>query len=311
MADFSKDSFQVPACAKQAEGIKACAPRWGMGSSTRDQAQKVYISKSHSADVIGIDSPGPVYQLSGRTPGPKFGFGTNKRAGLENPNSYPPTSNDLLQIDQPLPDKYKHPRMGNAKFGTSLRTAAVNAPGLDGFAPGGISPGPAQYTANFGSANRMPPAFTIENGRVQVRRATRTAGVHTARGGGRPAERAKTELAEVFVRQGAAFQEQTGSSVHGAAGWRSRRKFALEVPKVCKPRRDVEIGLQHTRPAGAAGTGFAARGFGAKEGPRARGNTREDTATERHLEIYGDLIKRFFLFVTTVLVYDLLYMKTR
>eukprot|EP00392_Amoebophrya_sp_AT5.2_P000297 g297.t1 len=130
-------------------------------SSLSGMRTAVYISKSHSVDVLGIDSPGPVYGLSGATPGPKFGFGTNKRAGLENPNSYPPTSNDLLHIEQPLPDKYKHKRAGNAKIGTSLRTAQVNAPGLDGYAPGMLSPGPAQYTANFGSANRMPPAFTM------------------------------------------------------------------------------------------------------------------------------------------------------
>mmetsp|Transcript_17254 Transcript_17254/g.42808 ORF Transcript_17254/g.42808 Transcript_17254/m.42808 type:complete len:292 (+) Transcript_17254:51-926(+) len=161
MAEVAKDSFAISSVAKQHEGLRGSAPKWGFGSSVREQAQKVYISKSHSVDVLGIDSPGPVYGLSGATPGPKFGFGTNKRAGLENPNSYPPTSNDLLHIEQPLPDKYKHKRAGNAKIGTSLRTAQVNAPGLDGYAPGMLSPGPAQYTANFGSANRMPPAFTM------------------------------------------------------------------------------------------------------------------------------------------------------
>ncbi|CAD7970754.1 unnamed protein product [Amoebophrya sp. A25] len=161
MAEFAKDSFDVPSCAKQPEGLKKSAPKWGFGTSKRSQAQKVYISKSHSADVLGMDSPGPLYEYS-KDSTKCYAFGRAPRPGLNADSaSYPPTSNDLLQIHQPLPDEYKHCKAARTKFGTSLRAAAVNAPGLEGYGPGGISPGPAHYTSNFGSANKMPPSYTM------------------------------------------------------------------------------------------------------------------------------------------------------
>ena len=166
MADFSADSFVINSCAKQHEGMKSSAPRWGMGTASRDQVKKVYISETHTQDILGTHSPGPVYEPANKTPGPKWGFAKSSRFDYGSkvgggPRSYPATSNDLLQIPLPGADSYKHDRAGRPKFGTALRTAPVNAPGLDGFAPGTESPGPAQYTANFYAANKAPPKYTM------------------------------------------------------------------------------------------------------------------------------------------------------
>ena len=74
MADYSADSFNVSSCAKQQEGMKSSAPAWGMGTATRDQVKKVYLSEVHTQDILGTHSPGPVYEPPNKTPGPRWRF---------------------------------------------------------------------------------------------------------------------------------------------------------------------------------------------------------------------------------------------
>lgn len=58
--DFRPDSFDISSCQKQHEGMKNSAPRWGFGSASRHQARNVFISESHTQDIKGKHSPGPV-----------------------------------------------------------------------------------------------------------------------------------------------------------------------------------------------------------------------------------------------------------
>lgn len=158
--DFAESSFQVPSCHTQYEGLKKSMPAWGFGTGTRAQAKKVFISETHTQDIKGTHSPGPVYSVDPNTPGPYWRFGKCPRASMSL-NRYPPTSNDLLGVEMPESTEYKHKKPGQVKFGTSLRDAMTNAPGFKGYPPGLVSPGPTQYTPNFYSANYQPPQFSM------------------------------------------------------------------------------------------------------------------------------------------------------
>jgi hypothetical protein len=78
----------VPAIGPQVNGAIASAPRFGFGKSTRDVAQKVFISQEHADKLASPDSPGPVYLLQ-KSIGPQsngairtepvYGFGTSNR----------------------------------------------------------------------------------------------------------------------------------------------------------------------------------------------------------------------------------------
>merc|ERR1712154_437745 len=89
-----------------------------------------------------------------------MGFGTDPKKPLAG-KQYPPTSNDLWKRPMPSSTEYKHSRNKQIPFGSSARTAPVNAPGLEGFSVGGISPGPTGYTPNFFAANKDAPKYTM------------------------------------------------------------------------------------------------------------------------------------------------------
>lgn len=77
------------AVGQQFSSTKTSAPMPGMGTSNRDQMQKVYISAEHEKSSTGNCSPGPCsyavpdgngkQTLSRWVSGPRFGFGSSKR----------------------------------------------------------------------------------------------------------------------------------------------------------------------------------------------------------------------------------------
>ena len=80
----------VPAIGPQVSGALASAPRYGFGSSNRDDMAKVYISSEHEKVSGGRDAPGPgAYKVKSLTGNPvvaghqrtgsRWGFGTGKR----------------------------------------------------------------------------------------------------------------------------------------------------------------------------------------------------------------------------------------
>ena len=78
----------VPAIGPQVNGSIPSAPLYGFGKSTREVAQKVFISQEHADKVAAPYSPGPIYlqkasigpQVNGAIESaPKYGFGTSNR----------------------------------------------------------------------------------------------------------------------------------------------------------------------------------------------------------------------------------------
>jgi len=155
MATLSKDSYDIKACAPQAESMKRSMPFWALGKETRQKGKNVYISEKHSADVIGRDSPGPVYNPSQESKSSKFSFGTGPArtrhlGGMrtrEGVPKYPEPSTDLIgSIFDAQEQKFTKPR--NAVFGTENREAEKNCPGLETFPEGKNSPGPQVYAVD-------------------------------------------------------------------------------------------------------------------------------------------------------------------
>jgi hypothetical protein len=54
------DYNQSVACGKQTLSMKKTLPLYSFGSSNRDQAGKVYVSREHEKSQKGSSSPGPV-----------------------------------------------------------------------------------------------------------------------------------------------------------------------------------------------------------------------------------------------------------
>jgi len=149
--------------------MKSSAPAWGFGTQTRGQFRKVFISSSHPQDLLGCDSPGPLYTPEASENAKKLkpvqthAFAKAPRA--QHKTAYPAPSNDLLGKSLPDCSAYKQSWRGRPQFGKSDRTAPVNAPDLEGFDVGGVSPGPAFYTSK-----RLihAPSFTMRaRGRPQ------------------------------------------------------------------------------------------------------------------------------------------------
>ena len=80
----------TPGVGNQIASTKESAPRFGFGTSNREHAEKVYISKDHEASTGGRDAPGPgqypVKPMTGNTiaeskkrTSQAWGFGTSAR----------------------------------------------------------------------------------------------------------------------------------------------------------------------------------------------------------------------------------------
>jgi len=169
--EAAQQSLFFPSTGPQAESVKPSEPRWSIPKASRECDHKVFISKKHPQDLLGKDSPGPVYVPRRQRSLPSWGFGTAiarpKPAGAK----YPESSNNLLGT---IPDGQVF------KYGSKTATistcprfgSGVNQPDYDGFEPGKISPGPQRYSPSKAStyshrlswspeADQIPPKYTM------------------------------------------------------------------------------------------------------------------------------------------------------
>lgn len=115
-----------------------------MPKASRDTEKKVFISKKHPQDLLGNDSPGPLYIPKRQRNLPSWGFGTAPARPPPAGQKYPESSNNLIGT---MPDGqvFKYGSK-SATIGTCPRFGAgYNQPDYDGFPPGEISPGPQRY----------------------------------------------------------------------------------------------------------------------------------------------------------------------
>ena len=114
----------------QTEGAYASQPSYGMGSSTRDNVKKVYISEHHSNTAFqGVNSPGPSAYFS------PVGVGKQVSAKYESPPTWLFGTLDRFkdpnisrQAKMPGPDAYNSP----SGFGAQIEGTRHSAP-LPGF----------------------------------------------------------------------------------------------------------------------------------------------------------------------------------
>jgi len=169
--EAAQETIFFPACGTQAEGMKASEPTWSMPKASRDTEKKVYISKKHPQDSLGRDSPGPVYLVKRQKSLPSWGFGTAAQRPAPALAKFPESSNNLLGT-MPDSQKFKY-ACRTASIGVCPRFGAPsNAPDLDGFPPGAISPGPQRYSPPPDSTychrmswapkgDQIPPRYSI------------------------------------------------------------------------------------------------------------------------------------------------------
>jgi len=165
----ASETLFFPSCGRQAEAMKASEPMWSLGKASRDAEKKVFISNKHPQDMLGKDSPGPVYIPKRQRHLPSWGFGTAAARPAVAAAKYPDTSNDLLGA---LPDSqvFKYTNR-SASVGRSARNAPVNSPEFEGYPAGAISPGPQRYRPDKAppahrfswapGADNIPPKYSI------------------------------------------------------------------------------------------------------------------------------------------------------
>jgi len=142
--EAAQESMFFPATGKQPESVKPSAPIWSIPTASKDSERKVYISEKHKQDVVGRDSPGPVYIPRRQRSLPSWQFGTALARPPLSMNKYPSSSNDLMGT---LPDGqvFKYESL-TAAIGTCPRFGkGVNSPDYCGFEVGKVSPGPQRY----------------------------------------------------------------------------------------------------------------------------------------------------------------------
>ena len=146
----------------QVSSAHESSPSFGFGSSTREQAAKVFLSSEHAKLASTSFSPGPaVYMLrstigtqpDGRiTSAPQWAFGTSDRfralngAAFPGPGAYAQRTSMGAQIDGVQPSQ---PIYG---FGSSTRDGVkkvyLSEQHSSSLFTGANSPGPATYTLN-------------------------------------------------------------------------------------------------------------------------------------------------------------------
>jgi len=172
----ARESLDFPSLGKQAEGMKRTNPLWTLPKAGRDDVKKVFISKKMPQDLLGRGSPGAIYEPKRVRTTPSWTFGVADRPG-PGKAKYPESSNDLTQVTpDSQPFKYGDPTA--ATIGTCPRDVVTNAPDLNGFPVGRISPGPMRYNvANCPPATRLqhapgcdqvPPKWSIGH-RTKIR----------------------------------------------------------------------------------------------------------------------------------------------
>jgi len=165
----ANESIFFPSCGPQAEATKRSLPVWTLPKAGRDDVKKVFISKKHPQDLLGKDSPGHVYEPKRQKSLPKWGFGTSDARPPMAPAKYPETSNDLTctMVDS---QQFKYGSR-TAAIGNCPRDVITNAPDLQGFPVGAVSPGPARYSidkcppgvrlAHAPDGDKIPPSYTM------------------------------------------------------------------------------------------------------------------------------------------------------
>jgi len=165
----------------QVASAQSSQPIYGMGTSTRDSVQKVFLSDRHStSQFAGVGSPGPAkYEM-------KSSFGKQDTSAQETPPSWVFGSNERFRDPDlerakklPGPDYSFVEAFGNQmsskkrtaplpSFGTSTREHAAKVfltPGHEKVHFGKASPGPLTYSLQPGvghqtlSSKREAPSF--------------------------------------------------------------------------------------------------------------------------------------------------------
>mmetsp|Transcript_2717 Transcript_2717/g.4632 ORF Transcript_2717/g.4632 Transcript_2717/m.4632 type:complete len:313 (+) Transcript_2717:54-992(+) len=154
----ARESLTFSSCGRQADGVKRSNPSWTLPKASRDDVKKVFVSKKMPQDLLGRGSPGHVYDPKRVRSTPSWSFGAGEARPHPGGVKYPDTSNDLTQVTpDSQPFKYGEPRA--ATIGTCPRDVISNAPDLNGFPKGRISPGPMRYNvANCPPATRLAHA---------------------------------------------------------------------------------------------------------------------------------------------------------
>lgn len=138
----------------QADSTKRTLPIWTMTKATRYQDQKMFLGNKFKQDVVGRDSPGPVYDPKRQREDPKWGFGTGAARPPAKANKYNEPYNDLVgNIPDSAPFKFAS---RSCVIGSLPRNARSNAPDLKGFPQGLISPGPQRY-----NLDKAPPCIRL------------------------------------------------------------------------------------------------------------------------------------------------------
>jgi len=161
---------------------KDSSPMFGFGTGTRDQQEKTYISKEHSALSIATRSPGPAVYDKESTLGrnidhlpslPIWGFGSADRFGkvsaelvkFPGPGGTPENEVNLIpsigqqfssvKASQPKYGMGSSTRDGQKRVYISDKHSATAGTGI-------VSPGPAQYTLR-GSIGKQDSSKTAKS----------------------------------------------------------------------------------------------------------------------------------------------------
>eukprot|EP00927_Polykrikos_kofoidii_P010293 TRINITY_DN14352_c3_g1_i1.p1 TRINITY_DN14352_c3_g1~~TRINITY_DN14352_c3_g1_i1.p1 ORF type:complete len:321 (-),score=39.81 TRINITY_DN14352_c3_g1_i1:63-1025(-) len=151
----ASESVFIPSIGKQADSDKQTMPGYSLGKATRDGGKKVLISNKHNQDLLGRESPGFAYFIKepgspeDKEPGrqrylPKWSFGKAAARPPTKTNKYGEQYNDLV-YNIPDPALFKYGTKKGVKIGSLPRGACSNAPDIEGYPRGAISPGPQRY----------------------------------------------------------------------------------------------------------------------------------------------------------------------
>jgi len=148
----------------QADSKVPNQPVFAFAKETRDGREKVFMSKKHPQDLLGKDSPGPVYSPKRQTFQPQFGFGSSQARPMLGGPQYPEPSNDLTGVTLKTTALSKYKSQPSMCIGASTRHAQVNAPDMCAFPMGRESPGPMRYKAeSINGAYRFTHAPKIDH----------------------------------------------------------------------------------------------------------------------------------------------------
>lgn len=173
MADalqLAQETISIPALGVQADSDKVTMPGWTVGKATRDGGKKTFISQKHNQDLMGRDSPGFAYEPRRQRELPKWSFGKAAARPPAKTNKYGEAYNDLV-FNHPDPALFKYGNKRGVTIGTLPRGACSNAPDIEGYPKGAVSPGPMRYNiskvpqcvrlSHAPEIDRVQPSYTM------------------------------------------------------------------------------------------------------------------------------------------------------